>query len=77
MAHTAAKDAQANKDEDFYALTWTHPNMLITQVQLNQDNFFFLAEVIKTSLSAMNKLGFIEGTLQQPHDDDDDSNLED
>lgn len=51
--------------------------MLITQVQLNQDNFFFLAEVIKTSLSAMNKLGFIEGTLQQPHDDDDDSNLED
>ncbi|XP_071905880.1 uncharacterized protein [Coffea arabica] len=52
-----------------------NPGTIITQVQLKGDNYDEWARALRTALRAKKKVGFIDGTVEQP--DDDSADLED
>ncbi|WJZ96591.1 hypothetical protein VitviT2T_015264 [Vitis vinifera] len=66
-------DGGSNSDKKMltpYALTSNdNPGNIITQVQLNGENYDEWARVVRTTLRAKKKYGFVDGSIKQPDND--------
>ena len=49
-----------------------NPGLSIIQVQLNDDNYDEWSRSFRTALRARKKFGFIDGTIKQPEEKDND-----
>ncbi|XP_074282696.1 uncharacterized protein LOC141607234 [Silene latifolia] len=49
-----------------------NPNLTLTQIVFNGNNYDLWSEAVKNGLDAKNKLTFIQGKVKKPEDDDDD-----
>ncbi|XP_074298580.1 uncharacterized protein LOC141629490 [Silene latifolia] len=53
-----------------------NPNLNVTQIIFNGDNYDMWADAVKNGLDAKNKLGFIEGKVQKPESDGEEDTIE-
>lgn len=53
-----------------------NPNLNVTQIIFNGNNYDMWAEAVKNGLDAKNKLAFIEGKVKKPEKDGDEDSLE-
>lgn len=59
-----------DEEDEYYLASNDGPGILITLNWLKDGNFKERAEVIEMALESKNKLGFIDGILLQPNEDD-------
>ncbi|XP_068328837.1 uncharacterized protein [Pyrus communis] len=59
-------DAKANVSNPFFIHHSDHPAMMLVSKPLNGDNYSTWSRAMKISLSAKNKLCFVDGTVLQP-----------
>ncbi|XP_074321555.1 uncharacterized protein LOC141658518 [Silene latifolia] len=53
-----------------------NPNLTLTQILFNGDNYELWADAVKNGLDAKNKLGFLDGTVKKPEEIKGDDNIE-
>ncbi|CAN6684469.1 unnamed protein product [Malus baccata var. baccata] len=61
----------SSSDGPFYIHHSDHPNLVLVSKKLNGDNYSSWARGMQISLSAKNKLAFINGDVQEPSSSDD------
>lgn len=63
-------DSPDNQHSPYYLQSADHPGLALTSDLLDGSNYGTWTIVMLTSLEAKNKLGFIDGSIPQPHESD-------